>query len=90
LVAIAAGAVILVILLLQLGQGRAIALLCTALAFSHLWAYRGWIFAAPAKEVQESLNEEFLLTDDPIETELKSNQFRIALGGRSNWIHFLL
>lgn len=79
-----------IFLLARHGRGRMVVLLCTVLAFSHLWSYRHWLFAAPASEVADSLSRVSpLLAQGRVWEELTSNRFRMAHGGPSNWIHFL-
>ncbi|MDA2930084.1 YfhO family protein, partial [Acidobacteria bacterium AH-259-O06] len=87
---ILAGATFLAFLLLRFGRGRAVASVCIVLAFAHSLGYRNWIFAVPAKQVEKSLNEEPTFLDNAIvQHDLRSNQFRIALGGYFHWIDLL-
>jgi hypothetical protein len=82
---LAAGAVLLFLLLK--GSGRAsVALVFIALAFTHFWEYRNWIFTAPAGEVEASLKPTSLLAGL---AESGRSGHRVAFGGPAYWFHFL-
>ena len=82
-----AGALVILFLLKRLSGGLLIGIVAVSLAITHFWEYRNWIFAAPAAEVQASLQPQQLLESLPhLKDPLPS---RIVFGGAANWISFL-
>jgi hypothetical protein len=85
LLMLAGGAALLWILFK--GSGRvSVAFIFIALALTHFWEYRNWIFAAPASQVEASLKA------TPLIAELAQSGrsgYRVALGGPANWMNFL-
>ncbi|MGH9340643.1 MAG: YfhO family protein [Acidobacteriota bacterium] len=76
------GTLAIAFLLLKFGGGWLPAALMIALAFTHFWTYRSWIFAAPAEDLEEVLQASISLPSD-------SSRHRIAYASSQNWIAFL-
>ncbi|MBI4456937.1 MAG: YfhO family protein [Acidobacteria bacterium] len=79
----------LVLLLLKSGGGRATAGVLIGLVATHFWMYRTWIFAAPANEVERSLNWNIQENTGFRDPGLKDGRYRVAAGSPHNWIDFL-
>ncbi|MBI4456313.1 MAG: YfhO family protein [Acidobacteria bacterium] len=77
-----AGMLLISYFLMKGGGGRQVALLVVVVVFTHFWEYRGWLFAAPAEEVRQTLNS-------PLNLFKNEGSFRIAFGSPYNWTAFI-
>jgi len=87
LAAIVAGVLLTLFLLMKFTRGSLIGAVAVAIALSHFWGYRDWIFAAPREQVEKGLNGRPLPVSFPNVTSPRPS--RLVFGGPFHWIRLL-